>query len=233
MGHFFRRAARIFENARNRHSYALNELDRRLEPFMKKEKGFFVEVGANDGINQSNTFYFERYMGWTGLLIEAIPDLAEACRKNRSQCIVENCALVADDYLAETVEMQYCNLMSLVKGAMGGPEKDGAHIQLGRQFLKEGEETYSVRVVARTLSWVLDKHCIKNIDLLSLDVEGYEGQVLKGIDFNRHRPVYMLVEVRHDRRVEIELALGNYYKPLAILHINEFYSDVLYQRTEF
>jgi len=128
-----------------RKSFALDQLDKKLELYLPPLKeGFFVEAGANDGVSQSNTLYFERYMGWRGLLIEAIPELADQCRRNRPRCIVENCALVAADYPEDTIEMQYCNLMSIVKGAMGGDEQDRQHIESGMRFLKKGERVYTI-----------------------------------------------------------------------------------------
>src|SRR5436190_1037191 len=116
-----------------RRSFALNELDRKLGSILRFRNGFFIEAGANDGIAQSNTLYFEKYFGWTGLLIEPIPELAQRCRKNRPGCVTENCALVDFEYSPKTVEMRFCNLMSLVKGAMKSEEADLAHVQLGRQ----------------------------------------------------------------------------------------------------
>jgi len=211
-----------------RKSYALNQLDFKLRPYIDFRNGFFVEVGANDGISQSNTLYFEKYKGWKGLLIEPIPDLAEKCLLNRPKCIVENCALVASDYVDKTIEIHYCNLMSVVKGGLNTDIDEQMYIQRGKKYLVEGEETYVVNVPAKTLSQVLKEHHIEYIDLLSLDVEGYEVQVLKGIEFDRHRIEHMLIEVWH--REDVESIIGHLYQSIAILNIGDSYSDILFRR---
>jgi FkbM family methyltransferase len=211
-----------------RRSFSLSQLDIKLEKYLDFKNGFFIEVGANDGISQSNTLYYERSAGWKGLLIEAIPDLAEKCRKNRPKCIVENCALVGFDYPYDTIEMNYCNLMSCTQGAFDEDEEMLNHIEKGKQFLSATETPYKIQVPARTLSAVLDSHTINHIDLLSLDVEGFEVEVLKGIDLNRHSPKYLLIEVRHNVKDAIEAIIGGKYVSLDILSTNESYSDILY-----
>ena len=209
----------------NREFFALNELDKKLEHFIRYRNGFFVEVGANDGVSQSNTLYFEKYKKWSGLLIEPIPELAEKCRENRPKCIVESCALVSSDYQNKNIEIQYANLMSVVKGGMKDPAEERAHIKKGLevQFIPS---SYVVSVPARTLSSVLEQHGIKRVDLLSLDVEGYELEVLKGINFNIHRPQYMLIEARD--RDNIESFIESLYLVVAELSIH----DVLYRLRE-
>lgn len=209
-------------------TFGLDNLDLKLKPYVNFKNGFFVEVGANDGISQSNTLYLEKYNKWKGLLIEAIPTLAEKCKKNRPRCIVENCALVANDYPEETIEIRYCNLMSVVKGGMRNEEEELKHIQVGKQFLLGDEQSYTVNVPAKTLSTVLDKYHIKHIDLLSLDVEGYEAHVLRGIDFKHHCPEYILIEVRY--KEDVEAVVHKYYKKIAILNVYKNASDILYRR---
>jgi hypothetical protein len=81
-------------------------------------------------------------------------------------------------------------------------------------------------VVAATLTSVLDKYGFGAIDFLSLDVEGYELGVLKGLDFDRYRPSFMLVEARF--RDEIDEFLRPIYQPIAELS----HHDVLYKSVD-
>jgi FkbM family methyltransferase len=199
---------------RPKRTFGLNQLDVRLAEHVKFRGGFFIEVGGNDGISQSNTVYLERYLGWRGLLIEPIPDLVRQCKANRPRAIVEECALVAEGFSEPTVEMKYCGLMSIVCGARGR-DKEDEHIASGCQHLGPEEGPYTITVPARTLSSVLEAHGIGRVDLLSLDVEGYEGQVLRGLDFDRHAPRYLLVEANN--LTDVEQALGQRYEFVAQL----------------
>ena len=195
---------------RQRRSFGLDGLDLKLLEFLPLRKGFFVEAGANDGLRQSNTAYLERYRGWRGLLVEPIPELASSCRRNRPRSTVEQCALVPFDFAGATVEMTYCNLMSLVRGARGSQAAETAHLERGQRHLAPGEHTYSVVVPARSLTEVLECHRVTRIDLLSLDIEGFEAQALRGLDFERYRPVHILVEANDP--ASIQALLDPYYE---------------------
>jgi FkbM family methyltransferase len=218
LSRIFRRALRPFRQQ----SFALNELDWKLAQHLDFDGGFFIEAGANDGRRYSNTLYFEKYQSWSGLLIEPIPELARQCRLNRPNCIVENAALVPADYEQETIDMRYCDLMSLVKGGMKSREEEDEHIRLGVEC--QSVETHELTVAARALSDILDQHGIAEIDLLSLDVEGFELAALKGLDLDRHRPRFMLVEARYRQEIDDFLTPG--YEALSMLS----HHDVLYRR---
>jgi len=212
-----------------RRSFALNELDFKLRPYLDYRGGFFVEAGANDGINQSNTLYFEKYLGWHGLLIEAIPALAESCRRNRPNCQVESCALVAAGYPQPTVEMRYANLMSFVKGAFGSEQEDARYLESGQRFLRGDEKPYTLAVPARTLSQVLAARGIDRVDFMSLDVEGAEIEVLQGIDLEVIAPAFLLVEVWHEKGDRIKALLAPFYELVQVLNANDSYADILFR----
>jgi FkbM family methyltransferase len=181
-------------------------IDDKLQRHLDLDGGFFVEAGANDGINFSNTYYLERARGWTGVLVEGIPELYRACVRHRPRSQVFNCALVPPEAHGELVTMQYSNLHSIVSGAL--PYE---HVEAG--MISQGVRTYEVQVRGRTLTSVLDDAALSRVDLLVLDVEGYEAQVLRGLDLDRHAPRFALVEVLDDdARAALDAALDRRYE---------------------
>jgi FkbM family methyltransferase len=181
-------------------SYSLHDLDLKLKPYLSKiPNGFFVEAGANDGVSQNNTLYYEKNFGWHGILIEPIPELANKCKINRPKSIVGNYALVSDDFKENFLTMRYCNLMSVVKGGMKTKAEEDQHIKSGSEL--KNITSYEVDVPVSTLSNILEKNMIKKVDFISLDVEGYELEVLKGFDFKKWQPSYILIEARYEDEI--------------------------------
>lgn len=201
--------------------FGLDGLDQRLADHLPRGKGTFVEAGANDGVTQSNTAHLEFTRGWRGLLVEPIPTLAAACRVNRPASVVEEAALVPPDRENAFVPMVYCGLMSVVDGSMKSDHEQTLHLQRGKEI--QSLETYELQVPGTTLSRLLDRHGITSIDLLSLDVEGFEADALRGLDLSRHRPRYMLIEARF--REDIERIIGDHYDVVTMLSRH----DVLYK----
>ena len=193
-----------------RQSFSLNALDLKLARRLTKRHGIFVEAGANDGVSQSNTLYFERYLNWRGLLVEPVPALAEQCRFNRPQCRVANFALVPLGDAPAEIEMWSCGLMSFVEGSFKTEEEASSHLRTSQDC--EQPKPERVRVPTRSLSALLDEYRMPRVDLLSLDVEGFEAPALRGIDFNRHVIDYILVEARY--RAEVEAVLYPHYDML-------------------
>jgi FkbM family methyltransferase len=219
LGHVRRRTFETFGSYRFSRTGA-EGIDRALERHLDRDGGFFIEAGANDGVNFSNTYYLEKARGWTGLLVEAIPDLYRACVRHRPRSHVVNCALVAPEDEGRPVRMHYSNLQSIVDGALPYD-----HVEAGLR--SQGERTYEVSVPGRTLSSLLDEVSADRISLLVLDVEGYEAQVLRGLDLERHAPEFALIEILSEAaRPAIDEALGGRYEEIERLTP----TDVLFGR---
>ena len=219
-----RQVRRLFEAlGSDRYSRpALNNLDAKLAGYFAYKNGFFIEVGANDGYAQSNTYYLERFLAWQGILVEGIPELYTQCRKERQNSTVFNCALVPAGYPEPFIDMTYSNLMSLVKGAQKSVKEEMEHVRRGNEIQKV--ESYEIRVPARTLTSILDECNVKEIDFLSIDVEGYELNVLMGLDMHKYKPKYMLIEARY--RDDINNHVSDLYNVVAELS----HHDILYKR---
>lgn len=193
--------------------FSLNQLDRKLEKYVNYDNGYFVELGANDGVTQSNSLYFEKYRNWRGLLVEPAPQNYLKCRLNRSSLDSIYCAAcVSFDYDKEFVRIAYSNLMSTPVSLESDIQDPHAHARLGDRFLGNGETVFEFGAVAQTLnSLLLDARAPRLIDFLSLDVEGAELEVLKGIDHKTFRFRYILVECRDFTRLNSYLSSHEYY----------------------
>jgi FkbM family methyltransferase len=200
---------------------ALYDLDDKLARFLPDRPGTFVEAGAHDGYTQSNTYWLER-QGWSGVLVEAIPALAEKVRRRRRRSQVFNCALVAASQPGDTITVTYGDLMSIVS------ERDDAIGHASQGAATAGADTYEVTVPARTLTQVLDEANVGGVDLLVLDIEGLELDVLRGLDFDKHRVELLLVEMldMDKQRAAFDEFLGPRYEPVEALSPY----DMLYRR---
>jgi FkbM family methyltransferase len=214
-------------------SFGRNGADLRLLAHLGSHPGTFVEAGAHNGITESNTLLLERSYGWRGLLIEPIPDLAAECRHNRPHALVEQSALVSSQHAAQSVIMTYSSGLSVVHGTWGSEARDRAWAAAGAR-LYPGITPYDIEVPARTLSSVLDQYSLHDLDLLSLDVEGAEAHVLSGLDFERHAPRFVFVEVWEENADEVAALLEPHYKRTAELGHGEVghhrQAEVLYVR---
>ena len=101
--------------------------------------------------------------------------------------------------------------MSIVTGARGSAEADEEHVRAGDQL--GWDWNYAVEVPARTLDSVLEESGAPRVDLLSLGVEGYESQVLRGLSFDKHAPRLIQVEaLEPERRAELKELLVELYE---------------------
>jgi FkbM family methyltransferase len=136
--------------------------------FQSKKNGFFLDVGANDGININNTYFLEKELGWNGICIEADPNIFKNLIVNR-KCSCINVAISNDSKRIHFLP-------------------DGLS---GREF----DSPTSIKIHTKTLKEVLDgNNSPKIIDYLSLDIEGMELKALEGFPFDEYKIITLTVE---------------------------------------
>lgn len=170
-------------------------LDREL--FHGRKGGVFVDVGAFDGVEFSNTLHLEQELGWKGLCIEPNPLAFGKLRANRTcHCVQaaaweKRCKLQFRQVKSKQSQVE---MLSGVIEAM-----DERHES---RIAREPGDTEVIEVQAVTVHDAFVEHLLRDqlkatIDYLSIDVENAELQVLKGVDFNRVRVNVVSFEVEH------------------------------------
>lgn len=179
-------------------------LDSMLVEILKVKNGTFIEVGAFDGISFSNTKLLEECYDWTGILIEPSENLFKVLCANRPQSKCFQCALGA---------FEQDN--SYAYGDFEGHSMSS--------FTNRRKKPANQKVLIRSLQSILDECNIRHINFFSLDTEGYELNILKGIDFNKTTFDYLLIEIYtnqydtiveflHNNGYELDCCLTNYNK---------------------
>lgn len=199
------------------------------------QRGYFVEVGAYQPEYLSQTLVLEQ-KGWTGVLVEPQPDLADELRRRRSAKVFA---------VACTSRRNAGSHMTL--------HLAGGHSSLDRSLNLAERKPYGViEVPTRTLDQILIEAGAQKIDFISIDVEGHELDVLDGFDLERWRPRLMLIEdlllhlrlhrylARRGYRWLRRTGIDNWYVPANTLpplgidgrwqFVNKFYLGVPFRR---
>jgi len=138
-------------------------------------------VGASDPVEHSVTkAFYER--GWSGISIEPLPSFHEQFQQERPRDV--NLAIAAG---AEDGELTLYD----VPNVRGWASPDQAVAEMHRA---EGHTIAELKVPVRTLAAVCAEHVRGEIHFLKIDVEGFEGDVLRGMDFKRWRPWVLVIE---------------------------------------
>jgi len=158
--------------------------------FKNMADGFFVDVGAYDGVIGSNSLFFEESLGWSGICVEPLPEIFAKLEENRSSINV-NCAIDVEEGKLEFVRNTgYTEQLSgivkyydqrhyeRVNRELDGLEDDGGvHPGTG--------STTTINVDTMRLETIFDVHDVSFIDYLSVDVEGAELAVMESINYDK------------------------------------------------
>lgn len=170
-----------------------------LKFYNDKQDGFFVEIGASDGISLSNTYLLEKSYNWTGICAEPIPSdfLKLKTTRDRSFC----CDNAVYSISGLNLKFDIPHHSRLFSGI-------STHIDCHKDLVNKNKTTITVTTIS--LVDLLDKYNSPNfIEYLSLDTEGTEYEILRSFDFNKY--TFGLIDVEHNfiepRRSQIKKLL--------------------------
>ncbi|OYU42663.1 MAG: SAM-dependent methyltransferase [Burkholderiales bacterium PBB4] len=167
-------------------SYSQEGEDLILDKFLTyKRKGFYIDIGAHHPKRFSNTYlYYKR--GWRGINIDALPGSMIEFQKQRNQDINLEIGI------SKTSDKQIFYIFN--EPALNTFDKELAYSKNGTNG---NYITKQLNVQTSPLSQILDNYLpenVKNIDFMSIDVEGLELLVLESNDWNKYKPQFLLVE---------------------------------------
>lgn len=146
-----------------------------LDFFDYKENGYFVEFGATNGIDLSNTFILEKYLKWDGILAEPAKKWHKDLRVNR-QCNIETECV----WSKTGDELQFIEANSAELSTLSEFENLDIHAKV-----RIKKKKYTVRTIS--LMDLLDRfQAPDRIEYLSIDTEGSEYEILKAFDFSKY-----------------------------------------------
>ncbi len=190
--------------------------------FKNKENGIFVDIGAADGVNISNSLFFERYFGWSGICIEPRQKDFDELVKNRECICVKGCITNVtgeQDFLV--VEGYAAHLSGLLA------TYDPKHLaRIDREIKKYGGSKRIVKMPCYRLDDLLREHEITYVDYLSIDTEGSEFEILQSIDFDACDIEIIDVENNYKEPKFSKFLAGKGYKLVHRLGVDEIYQKI-------
>lgn len=188
-----------------------------LRTLKEKRHGYFIDIGASLGMQRNNTYVLEKYYEWSGICVDPHSVSFPLLQQSR-ECIVDNRCIADTEDEVDFFE----NKHALSESCIIHPEAD-------YQLLKQAKDPKKIK--AMTLMNLLKLHnAPKEIDYLSIDVQGAEWLILKDFDFNEYDILLITVDIwcpnkthpmysqYRDKRVRLKkrICSQNYHRVLMI-----------------
>ena len=185
-----------------------------LEYFQYKRNGYFLNVGAHEGIELDNTYLLEKDYGWRGICFEPSPKTFPKLINNRPLCNNQQALLY--DQAGKKVYFYEADVLAGVSDDIG--------IHKDTVLLSK-----KIELVTTTLNLVLDReNAPKNIDFMSLDTEGSELNVLKGLNLDKYKIEF--IDLEHNFEEPKRTEIRNYLERRGYVYFRQNEFDDYYIR---
>lgn len=193
--------------------------------FANKENGVFLDIGAHDGISYSNSFFFEKYLNWSGVCVEPNPPVYKKLVANRKAACYNVCIGNSNEVVKFMSISGYSEMLS---GMLS--DYDAKHIHRIESEIKEkGGSSEIIDIEMIDVNTILDKEKIQQIDYCSIDTEGSELKIIKGFDFSKLDIKVIGIENNYNIQEIKDILTNNNYKFLVRIGVDDFYiKDTLY-----
>lgn len=188
--------------------------------FKNKKNGFFVEIGAFDGIQGSNCYHFEKFLNWDGIALEPSRIQFEKLKKNRK------CKILNEAVSHEIKEVEF---IEVIEGLtqMSGINDNFYQRNMNIISKNERSKTQSINLKTITFEQAVPKNA--SIDYLSIDIEGGEMDLLNSINFNDNYIKVISVE----NNVPAEQNFKDFFDSKNFVYFDRVGQDEIFYNSKF
>jgi FkbM family methyltransferase len=196
------------------------------ETFFKgKRKGFFLDIGAHDGLDKSNSFFFEKFLDWNGICVEPIPEVFERLNKNRKSINI-NAGLSDKNGSSVFWKIEgYSEMLSGLEENYNEQHKQ----RIKREIEQHGGVLTEIQVDILDINTLLKNNNIDHVDYCTIDVEGSEEKILSVLDSKQFDITVFTIENNYQDKSLRDLMKQKGYK----LHSKIDFDDVFVKRRKW
>lgn len=195
--------------------------------FKNKTDGFFVDIGAWDGVYFSNTYFFGEIAGWKGICVEPQPEAFKELCKNRTALCINACITDVPGMVEFTQVI--CPSSPAVQMLSGVTNKyDPRHLsRINSEAEHFNGTTHTIELQGYLLTDIMDYYGFTCIDYLSIDIEGGELKILRSIPFDRLTVNVISVENNYGDNIQ------GFLESKGFKFVKRLGADEIYVKTQF
>jgi FkbM family methyltransferase len=183
------------------------------------KKGFYVEIGSHDPMFSNNTYFFYK-KGWSGVCVEPDPDKCQLIKAIRRRDTVVNAAIAPTEGMQKFYIFKPDAISTLVESSVEAFKKLGFKV-IGERMVK-----------TMPLKSLLERYAAgRDIDILSVDAEGYDMEILQSNDWEKFRPKLVMAEIllyRQGKNIRVSKEFDAFFQSHNYMKIADSYLNGIY-----